>query len=167
MAMARPNQSSVVNKKVSCSDARNQLTKAEVDEILRIHNQARAQVGVSPLTWNCQLAKEAQTWVDKGVYKHSSTSFGENLASSAPGNGAIATKGSMLWLNEKKYWNNKAATCQPGQQCGHYTQMVWKKTTQIGCGLNRKASVFPGFERNSAYLTCLYYPAGKYHGPAY
>lgn len=153
------------------------LTDAEITEILRVHNAARAEVNVPPLTWNCKLAAFSQKWVDRDEWGHSSGAdrsnvisgsyVGENLAAAAPANRAIATSGSTDWWNEKQFWNNATKSCQSGKVCGHYTQMVWKSTTEIGCGLNRKASVLgASWEGNSAYLACTYNPGGNYNGEA-
>ena len=35
---------------------------------------------------------------------------------------------------------------------GHFTQMVWKSTEKLGCGVSGE------------YLTCRYYPPGNYVG---
>jgi len=32
------------------------------------------------------------------------------------------------------FYTYESQTCQPGQQCGHYLQVVWAETTKIGCG---------------------------------
>jgi uncharacterized protein YkwD len=155
----------------TCSGA-NQLTNAEIQEILRVHNAARAEVNVAPLKWNCKLADFAQTWVNKDVWEHSSSEArqqiivgnytGENLAGAAPSNTNIATDGPKGWWEEKAFWNNNSGTCQANKVCGHYTQMVWSKTTEVGCGLNRKSSVMgDDWRQNSAYLSCVYNPGGN------
>ena len=145
------------------------LTDAEVREILREHNEARAAVNLAPLTWNCQLADFAQKWANRGIFEHSTNeqrgaiipngSAGENLAAWWSPTSPPSVGG---WIEEKQFWNNAAATCATGKVCGHYTQVVWKDTTQIGCGINRQA---PGDFQ--AMLVCNYNPAGNYGGPAY
>lgn len=159
----------------TCSGA-NQLTNAEIQEILRIHNAARAEVNVPPLKWNCKLADFAQNWVNKDVWEHSSSEerekiivgsyAGENLAAAAPSDAAIATSGPTgWWKKEKPFWNNATGQCQSGKVCGHYTQMVWRKTTEVGCGLKRKSNAMGSdWQGNSAYLSCVYNPGGNYGG---
>jgi Cysteine-rich secretory protein family len=154
-----------------CSN--NQLTDTEIQTILDIHNKARAEVGVAPLVWNCKLADYAQRWVNKDVWNHSSNQelsqiipgsrSGENLAVAAPATQPIATIGPLDWLAEKKFWNNKAGQCKAGKVCTHYTQVVWQKTTQIGCGLNRKSNAMGSqWSQNALYLSCIYNPAGNF-----
>ncbi|MBW4518327.1 MAG: hypothetical protein KME16_01155 [Scytolyngbya sp. HA4215-MV1] len=157
----------------TCSGT-NQLTNAEIQEILRVHNAARAEVNVPPLKWNCKLADFAQSWVDRDVWEHSSGNArekilgsysGENLAAAAPSSANIATDGPTGWWGEKAFWNNATGSCQAGKACGHYTQMVWRNTTEVGCGLNRKSSAMgDDWKQNSAYLSCVYNPGGNYGG---
>jgi uncharacterized protein YkwD len=40
------------------------VSEAEKTEILNAHNNYRAEVGVSPLVWDDQLAASAQQWAD-------------------------------------------------------------------------------------------------------
>lgn len=164
-----------------CPGQATSLTEAEIDEILRIHTAARAEVNLSPLIWNCKMADFSQKWVDQGksakALKHSSTKerrkvilgsdLGENLASAAPKTSPIATSGTTGWRDEKKHWDNAKKICKAGKVCGHYTQMVWRNTTEIGCGVNREASVLGAkWQGNSAYLACTYNPGGNYPGEA-
>ncbi len=158
-----------------CSN--NQLTDSDVQTILDIHNKARAEVGVAPLVWNCKLADYAQRWVNKDLWAHSSNQdrnqiipgspSGENIAAAAPATQPIATIGPLDWLSEKKFWDPKAGQCKAGKVCTHYTQVVWQKTTQIGCGVNRKSSAMGSqWSQNSLYLSCVYNPAGNYSDAA-
>jgi len=158
----------------TCSGT-NQLTSAEIQEILRVHNAARSEVNVPPLKWNCKLANFAQNWVNRDVWEHSSSEdrrkiivgsySGENLAAAAPSSENIATNGPTSWLEEKAFWNNDSLSCQAGEVCGHYTQMVWRDTTEVGCGVNRKSSAMGGkWTQNSVYLSCVYNPGGNIGG---
>ncbi len=96
---------------------------------------------------------------------------GENLAWGSKGAFTAATL-AQGWANEK---GNCFPGCQipadgslsqfsqpcPQDDCrvfGHYTQMVWRATTQIGCGLASDA--------NQDYLVCRYSPSGNYRGQA-
>nr|prf protein 1a,pathogenesis related [Nicotiana sp.] len=64
-------------------------------DYLDAHNTARADVGVEPLTWDSQVAAYAQNY--------------------AP---------SLMWVDEKQYYDHDSNTCAQGQVCGHYTQVV-------------------------------------------
>lgn len=145
------------------------LTESEIRIILKQHNDERAKVGVAPLTWNCTLANYAQKWANQGIFEHSTDKMlqniikgvwaGENLAADSDPNAVPGVQG---WIDEKPFWNNRTATCKAGEVCGHYTQMVWRTTTQIGCGINRNA---PGEFRQM--FVCNYSPGGNDGGPAF
>lgn len=68
----------------------------------------------------------------------------------------------MGWIEEYHDYNHAANTCAPNAVCGHYTQMVWRTTTQIGCGVN----VCPSLAgiANARYLVCRYDPPGNWVG---
>jgi pathogenesis-related protein 1 len=139
-----------------------EITETEKRQILESHNKARAEFSLSQLTWDCELAKVAQEWATRGIFGHRpDTDFGENLFVSS------ASKGSPInavqqWMLEKSYWDNSSGVCQTGKVCTHYTQIVWKKTTKVGCGINRNA---PG--KWKTLVVCNYDPAGNSKGPAY
>lgn len=158
-----------------CSGSK--LTNSEIDEILRIHNQARSKVGVGPLEWDCTLAQYAQWWVDQDKWQHSSDAdykmhlppsynfTGENLAVVAGSGRQVTKDGLALWLAEQKNWNAQTAKCQTGKICGHYTQVVWRKTTKIGCGINRQSTTMGDRWRGQTqFLSCNYNPAGNVRG---
>lgn len=152
---------------IKCPDSK--LTEAEVLSVLKQHNDARAEVGVPPLKWDCRLANYAQKWANQGNTEHSSDEqlsniipgirVGENLAwHSDP----KAPPGFSGWMEEKPFWDNGNATCKAGEVCGHYTQIVWRTTTHVGCGINRNA---PGEFKQ--FFVCNYSPGGNDGGSAY
>ncbi|KAL0307523.1 UNVERIFIED_CONTAM: Pathogenesis-related protein PR-1 [Sesamum angustifolium] len=61
------------------------------------------------------------------------------------------------WADEEKYYTYSSNSCAEGQQCGHYTQIVWKTTRKIGC-----ARVV--CDSGDVFMTCNYYPPGNYIG---
>ena len=141
--------------------------------ILAVHNRERAAVGVPDLVWSNSLAADAKSWADelvklnqgkiKGVdIPHSEKSTrpgqGENLASEmAASSGTVSPPSteSLLqgWVDEKPSMG------------GHYTQMVWKNTKEVGCAIatsNEKTS--NGMAGVVAYLVCRYSPPGNIRG---
>jgi len=138
-----------------------------VDACLAVHNQYREEVGAGPLTWNSDLASGSAGWSvtlsaagSAGTLTHSHGPYGENL-SCASLNGHNLKALIDLWENEKKYYKAKSAfpdvsTTGNWKDVGHYTQLVWKDTTQVGCGI----AVNDGW----AYLTCRYLVQGNIHG---
>jgi len=142
--------------------------------VLQIHNAVRLQHGLSPLKWSNDLAKISQKWANKlgsgnsckMYHQTGNLPFGENLFISSPtiwsdGRrevGAVSIKKVVnSWASEKKWYNLEKNSCQSGQQCGHYTQLVWKGTKEVGCSLkvcNDKSQVW----------VCNYFPAGNIIG---
>jgi pathogenesis-related protein 1 len=135
----------------------NGLTATEIDGILDAHNNARADVGLPKIKWSCKLADFAQEWAKRGIFEHRTGSvYGENIFVAADTN-ALPAGGVRFWLTEKSFWNNSTAACRSGKVCTHYTQIVWKKTTEVGCGINRSAS-----GKWKLMLVCNYNPAGNF-----
>ncbi|KAL2537212.1 Pathogenesis-related protein 1 [Forsythia ovata] len=105
-------------------------------DYVNAHNTPRGQVGVGVVTWNTTLAAYALNYANqrKGdcSLTHSYGPYGENLAkgsaSSFTGTAAV-----NMWIAEKQYYIYNSNTCATGQQCGHYTQVVWRDSVRIGC----------------------------------
>ncbi|KAF8091816.1 hypothetical protein N665_0435s0016 [Sinapis alba] len=119
------------------------------------HNQARQAVGVGPVQWDATLAAFAQRYADglRGDCKliHSRGLYGENLSgSSGDLTGVSAVNG---WVNEKANYDYPSNTCNG--VCGHYTQVVWRKSTRIGCGKAR-------CNNGGTIISCNYDPPGNY-----
>lgn len=129
--------------------------------ILAAHNQARAQVGVGKLEWSAELARIARGHADtlrgQGCrMRHSGApGIGENLAW-ASGQRLSPAEAVRMWVNERRHYDSKRHTCAAGQQCGHYTQVVWAGTNRMGCGVARCG--------NSEVWVCNYAPPGNVVG---
>jgi hypothetical protein len=140
------------------------------NSILAVHNSERAAVGVPPLVWSDSLAAGAQTWAEQvsqtGIFGHSTCcgafrDYGENIAGFFWDEGPTAPGGgTSLFVDEKKNYHG-----QPVEETGgapdatyaHYTQMVWRSTTQIGCG-----AAPPGVGGLPySILVCQYIPPGN------
>jgi Cysteine-rich secretory protein family/LysM domain len=116
----------------------------QVQEILDAHNNYRAEVGVPPLQWSDSLAASAQQWANylasTGQFKHSGTNgVGENLAQGSPPGSWTVTQLVDIWGAEKQYFTEgifpNVSSTGNWEDVGHYTQMVWRNTTQVGCGV--------------------------------
>lgn len=155
-------EAQIPDKRIQKCSGANGLTHGEMIEILNTHNIARTGLKLQQLTWDCKLADYAQEWAMRGVTEHREDAiYGESIFVSGSHDVAAVTAVNR-WMLEKPSWNNKAGTCNPGKVCTHYTQIVWKKTTKIGCGINRSV---PG--KWKTMLVCNYSPAGNSPGPAY
>src|SRR5579862_8448662 len=112
-------------------------TRAFSSEILSAHNQIRARVAAPPLTWSSNLAARAQEWAShlwrQALFYHRPNSnFGENIFVIS---GAHASPSEVVgdWASEERDYNYHANTCRG--VCGHYTQIVWRATREIGCAV--------------------------------
>ena len=152
----------IADKRLPKCAGANGLTRGEIIEILNIHNLVRAGLKLPQLTWDCKLANYAQQWAKRGIAEHrDDTFYGESIFVAAASD--VAAVGSVnKWMLEKPSWNNQTGKCNPGKTCTHYTQIVWKKTVRIGCGINRNVS-----GKWKTMLVCNYDPAGNDPGPAY
>jgi pathogenesis-related protein 1 len=129
-------------------------------QMLDAHNAVRARVGVPPLVWSDKLARAAEEWAETlikdGTFRHNSHSpYGENLY--AIGGGEFLPQQIVNgWAAEAKDYDLAANKCKPERMCGHYTQIVWRETRQVGCGVARGG--------NREVWVCEYSPPGNYVG---
>ncbi len=151
------------------------LTKKErFTGMLEAHNVIRAKHNVPPLTWSKELEDYSMQWakqLSRGnkcemYHRSGNPAFGENLYRSTA---IIWTDGKTeinpvtikevvkAWTDEEKWYNYKNNSCQPGAQCGHYTQAVWKDTTEVGCAMQVCGD-------KSQTWVCSYNPPGNYRG---
>ncbi len=145
---------------------------------LEIHNCARKTVTPAPataipsLTWSSTIGSTAQTYANQCHYAHSGNpSYGENIYAAAPGDSTSTalSDATIDWVGEEPYYNYSANTCTPVApytSCGHYTQIVWRNTTQVGCGAayctsnSPFGSSFPTW----TFVVCNYSPPGNFSG---
>lgn len=146
--------------------------------MLREHNILRAALGLSSLQWSEPLADYAQRWANTLANHHACQMHhrselgkdewrvGENLFWSGPrrwSDGRIelepisANRVANLWASEQRDYAYASNQCRSGAQCGHYTQMVWRDTQELGCA----AAVCGDLGQ---IWVCNYYPAGNWLG---
>lgn len=116
------------------------------------HNKVRSQFGAGSLSWSDDLASYAQNYLDKinCQFQHSNGPYGENLAMGY----SDLEKSMSAWFDEKAKYNWGAATFS--ENTGHFTQMIWKGSTQVGCAQSKCS--------NGNYLVCEYNPRGNVLG---
>ena len=128
---------------------------SDFTEMVDRHNKYRGgQCG--SLTWSQELATAAQAWASQCTKAHSpgafdaNSGYGESLAwgQSLSGTGAVD-----LWYAEVKSYKFQDPVWS--KAVGHFTQLVWKGSKQIGCGVASCA--------NENYWVCRYSPSGNFN----
>ncbi|XP_043722081.1 pathogenesis-related protein 1B-like [Telopea speciosissima] len=129
------------------------------DDYVSAHNAARSEVGVGSMTWDDTVAAYAQNYANQRAgdcnLVHYGGQYGENIAWSS--GDMSATDAVKLWVDEKAHYDYNSNSCVEGQQCGHYTQVVWKNSVRLGCG---RVTCNSG----GTFITCNYDPPGNYVG---
>lgn len=135
-------------------------------EVYKAHNTARYEVGSRPLVWDPVLAAQAASYgpelAQYGRPVHSSRvgreTSRENLLQALPGTSAAAMVG--VWTAEKQNFFNglfpDVSKTGNWYDVGHYTQMVWPTTTNLGCAIHTGGQ----FD----WLICRYSPPGNKDG---
>ena len=130
-------------------------------DVLAAHNAYRADLGLPPLRWSDQLAAQAQPWADHlaemGVLQHNGS--GQNLAMAEDGTQTV-TQLVGLWGREQVDFTDGVfpdiSTTGNWMDVGHYSQVVWKATTEVGCGFTENYG--------REVLVCDYSPVGNVMG---
>lgn len=137
--------------------------------LLAAHNRERSAAGIAPLVWNDRLAADAAGWAghlaELNDLEHSPDDYDDT-----------DPQGENLWLGTRAHyspedmvggWIEEKANFKPGifpnnsrtgdlEDIGHYTQLMWRDTAQVGCAV----------QTNQDYdiLVCRYAAAGNVIG---
>jgi pathogenesis-related protein 1 len=132
---------------LNLNETGSKLSKNEASEMLEYHNMARKELSIPPMIWNTSIAAYAQEWAEylankKGCdlihrsgLNQKKLDYGENLfwGSSASSYKPIdAAKG---WYSEKKDYRYQRVDYDNYAKTGHYTQMIWASSTEMGAGM--------------------------------
>ncbi|KAL1406438.1 hypothetical protein Q8F55_008137 [Vanrija albida] len=133
-------------------------------DLLQLHNDFRAQYGAPAVTWSDEAAAIAERVAATCKMEHSGTQgFGENLSAAGVGQSSPAELFSPWAAEAGSYdYNNPVFS----EAAGHFTQVVWKGTTSIGCAIKRcpGRTVLTNYDGEADFLVCEYAPPGNYAG---
>ena len=148
------------------------------------HNEVRAGLALGEplpdLQWSPEIAAFSQEWsdalaVDCGSIAHrDQRSYGENIAlrrSTRVGAPFAAEEAVAGWAAEVACWDygsiQGSEACDPAcaaqvfsNGCGHYTQLIWRNTQQVGCGYSTCEA--DGWHHE--IWVCNYDPPGNFIG---
>jgi uncharacterized protein YkwD len=136
------------------------LSDSDKIQFIEEHQKWRAEVKSEPLMWSVNIQKKAEDYALQlaklGRLKHSNSSLGENL----------------YWFSGQTFspsdatdsWGAEKSLYKPGTKIsntnyhdfGHYTQMIWHKTTELGCGVAQS--------QHGTFVVCQYNPPGNFIG---
>lgn len=147
--------------------------------MLDYHNLHRANHSVDALTWDTTLAGYAQTIAETCVFAHDmdqgNGGYGQNLASwgstgdiSDLQNKCGAQSVTDQWYNSEmdnwSYYGQENPPSSLGLDLyGHFTQVVWKDTTKVGCA-TVLCTAGKMYDFDAWYTVCNYNPQGNYGG---
>ncbi|KAJ8324548.1 hypothetical protein QVD99_002565 [Batrachochytrium dendrobatidis] len=129
------------------------------------HNRYRRLVGSVPLAWSASLEAMAYEWARHlsltGSFEHSrQPSYGENLYQSNSANDETCNQPTYSWFEEWRLYQGQPIGQGNPNLYGHYTQMVWPSSTQLGCAYGERNMG----QTRSRNIVCKYLPAGNVRG---
>lgn len=132
------------------------------ERLLDAHNAERERLSLPLLRWSDRLAGQAQDWADHqayyGIYDHAEERHGagENLWM-GPAGASSPEDMIQAFIDERVYFRPgrfpDVSTTRDWRDVGHYTQLIWPGTQELGCAM--------ALGRGNEYLVCRYYPAGN------
>ncbi|KAI1705833.1 cysteine-rich secretory protein family domain-containing protein [Ditylenchus destructor] len=164
------------------------MTESERSIILNAHNNYRRMLAtgkaankdgsmlpqgadIYELTYDKDIEEMAQKYADGCVVKHSTIEgrnyTGESLGLTTAKDPAQALQavGDWMWSELKDYGIAPDLLWRERLEVGHWTQMVWGKTTKIGCGW--KFCPTKDYPNGIYYVVCNYYQLGNTNTPVY
>lgn len=143
------------------------LFPAEQEWLAR-HNDARAEVGLGRLRWSHALTRDARAWANELAARGAPLRHSPDLRALAQGENLWkGTRGRYapqqmidLFIAERRMFRPgifpDVSTTGRWSDVGHYTQIVWPDTQEVGCAsaVNARHEV----------LVCRYWPAGNVMG---
>ncbi|XP_072013508.1 GLIPR1-like protein 1 [Amphiura filiformis] len=158
----------------------NKFSDAEKKAILDKHLEFRSSVNPEAsnmefMVWNDDLATLAELWASVCYFGHGLTNhtdirskfptIGQNLWSGGAKPDGVSSV--EKWHDEKDNYDYDANQCTGG--CGHYTQLVWGTSKELGCGRAYCMNTIdqdgnPDGGGPDFIFACQYSPAGNMGG---
>jgi pathogenesis-related protein 1 len=119
------------------------------------------------LVWSSKLAAYAQEWANHLATENNCKMshrkapgqdervYGENIFWGSDGKFFKPIDASVEWYSEIKLYKYTQVTEKNWEATGHYTQMIWDNSKEVGVGV----SICPN---GGIIIVANYYPAGNY-----
>jgi pathogenesis-related protein 1 len=153
----------------SCPDA------VDACGFVTAHDAARAGAIPTPTpplpatSWSTTAAAAAASWASQCTWMHDpalqTEGYGQNLyASTGVPNASTVVS---TWAAESAFYDYASNSCGAGKVCGHYTQVVWRDSTALGCAVQHCSTGSPfeaRFGTDWWLVACDYSPPGNWVG---
>lgn len=143
--------------------ASRELSRVQRAQFLTVHNTERSSHGANPVQWSTDLEQKAESWASQCQFRGtegslSDTQYGENI---------VAATGDFS-INDavRTFLSDKDEYSPENPVYNHWTQVVWKSTTEIGCSISSCDGIFGPEYGTATLVVCLYGPAGNVVGEA-
>ncbi|KAK7725880.1 hypothetical protein SLS63_007872 [Diaporthe eres] len=145
------------------------------------HNIHRANNSAPAMTWGSTYAGYAATVAASCKFAHDLTpgggGYGQNIAMYASTDASSLTEETIIAQAITEMWYNGELDLYPSsaygqanpdfanfEAWGHYSQIVWVGSTQVGCAAQYCAPGSMNPSMGAWYSVCNYYPAGNVNG---
>ncbi|KAL2006034.1 hypothetical protein VTN00DRAFT_9688 [Thermoascus crustaceus] len=141
-------------------------------QVLQQHNMHRSNHSAPALAWSADLEASAKKLADSCVYAHNTDidggGYGQNIGYGVPSEAIGKMITNLMYNDEMGYFEGLYGNPNPDmsnfEKWGHFSQIVWKGTTQVGC-----ATTVCGTLQNIGagpipFTVCNYGPAGNFAG---
>lgn len=145
-----------------------------VPGVVDAHNRVRANAlprpkpPLPPLKWSGPAAVLARAYGAKCKFRHNSRrgAYGENLfaMSDHQPTAVVVPAAIRSWSSEGADYDLAGDTCRKSKVCGHYTQMVWRDTREVGCAVQHCTEGAPFGSGPWTLVVCNYAPPGNVVG---
>ncbi|KAK5107662.1 hypothetical protein LTR62_000943 [Meristemomyces frigidus] len=137
------------------------------------HNLHRANHSADPLQWDDGLAATAASIASNCYYAHNVTAggggYGQNIAAGVEANNISAIITDLFYNGEVGWYAGLYTQAQPSmanfEHWGHFSQIVWKATTHVGCATqdcSAQGLGNVGTDVSPYFTVCNYKDPGNY-----
>ncbi|PYH88955.1 PR-1-like protein [Aspergillus ellipticus CBS 707.79] len=141
--------------------------------VLYNHNIHRSNHSASDVEWSSDLETSAQALAAKCVYEHDTSidggGYGQNIGYGVEASEIGVMITNLMYNDEMGYYSDLYGEADPSMtyfdNWGHFSQIVWKSTTHVGCATVTCDSL-GNVDASEAlpFTVCNYSPAGNYEG---